>query len=595
MSATEELAVALAGMDEAELRSLTAQMTDDEFAVVTELLGRDDLAVVLGRAGHEDWRATPTTLANFLSGGLIKRWAYSVLLGQKFADAVSGKSPRQIWNLPPRYGKSQWASQWGPAWALDRDPTTRIILVSYGDTLALENAVGVRDILRGHPDVMRCELRPDRQQAGRFVTTEGGGILAAGIHSSITGFAADGIIFDDPFKNWQEAHSASARDRVDNEFRATVSSRLESDRAWIIIPMTRWHEDDLCGRLEKRAEDGTGPDWDVVRIPELAEASDPHHIDPRFRTPDPLGRSLGQPIEVRRFSLKAIRDKHLMAGTYLTASLYQQRPAPEEGGEIKRAWWHLEENLPPSFDLVVTSWDLKLKDIETGDYVVGQCWGRVGKNLWLIDQLRGQWNQATAENAIALMAVRHPEAQAHYIESAGNAPEVIASLRTQHPGYEVSDEIAGLAHLGMTMKERIQVAAMRRRGMGALVGVKVKGTKSARMRGVSGHIEGGDCHLLAHAPYLGAFLDETAAFPNGAHDDQCDAASQAIFKLVGSSVEATSSRPTGSLPRTTINTRGGGALGVTATPSATPAPTGNAATTNPGRILIPHQVPTSGR
>jgi hypothetical protein len=498
MSMTEGLARELAALSDDELAKLTAEMSDDEYDVVVGIIGGEggDLARRIGRGGGESWRLTPTTMANYLTGGKLKRWPYAMLLGRKFADAVEGRSTRQIWNMPPRYGKSLYASQWGPAWALDRDPSYQMILASYGDTLALENAHKLRSLLVDYRDHLRVDLRPDRRAAKRFVTSAGGGILASGLLSGITGFPANGLVLDDPFKNWQEAHSAARRDAVENEFRAVVASRMEWEDSWVIVPMTRWHEDDICGRLIKHAEDETGEAWEMVRIPELCD--DPDN--------DPLGRALGEVIETQRFSKRAIARKHLTAGTYLTASMYQQRPAPEEGGELKRAWWRLESSMPPHYDVAVSSWDLKLKDNETGDFVVGQVWGRTGKDMWMVDQLRGQWNQATAESAIALMSIRHPYLRAHYIEKAGNGPEVIAALTSQHPDYELSDDI--FSQLGMTLEERIKVTALRRRGMGGIMGVTVKGTKSARMRAVSGYIEAGDVHLPERASWLGTFMDE---------------------------------------------------------------------------------------
>jgi len=537
-------------------RALQALTTEQRAAYIAGLNPDEARVVATAITALEyegaDWRATPTTMAHHLTNGRVKLWRYSRLLGEKFVDAVEGRSTRQIWNLPRRYGKSFFASQWGPAWALDHYPHLKLLLVSYGDELALENAVAVRDILRQHGDQLRAQLRPDRQQAGRFVTTEGGSVLARGIHSGIVGFGADGAIFDDPHKGWPEAHSAAQRDAIDNQFRSVVAGTLETETSWMIVPMTRWHEEDLSGRLLARMEQESGVEWELVRIPELAEPPQMDSAHPWLRLPDPLGRAPGQPIEPERFRIESIRLKHRIAGSYLTASMYQQRPSPEEGGDIKRAWFRIEDALPPRFDTAISSWDMKLKDKETGDYVVGQYWGRTGKDFWLGDQLRGQWNQATTEAAIALMAVRHPDIRAHHIENTGNGPEVMEALRSSHPGYTVSDDVAG--QLGMGPGEADAVNNLRRRGMGALLPVIVKGSKGVRLRAVSGYMEAGDVHLLKR-DYIGAYLEEMASFPQGAHDDQCDATSQALSKLARGS--ATVTRAAGSIPKAPINTRQG--------------------------------------
>lgn len=549
----DDLGAYLVSLSDTERAALLATLDEADLEVAAAAITRIETANV-------DWRNDPASMAHYLTNGAFRRWRYAMILGQKFKDAVEGRSIRQIWTLPPRYGKSQVASQWGPAWALDQNPSMRMILVSYGDALAMENAIGVRDILRNHRDVLRCQLRADRRAARRFVTTQGGGILAAGIGSSITGFGGHGAIFDDPFKNWQEAHSPTTRQSVDDAFRSVVSSRLDFADSFVIIPMTRWHGDDLVGRLLERMEDHTGTDWELVRMPELAEEWDPYSDDRLRRIRDPLGRAPGEPLEPERFPLESIKIKHLEAGTYLTASLYQQRPAPEEGGEIKRAWFRLEDSLPPAFDQMISSWDMKLKDKETGDYVVGQVWGRTGKDAWLIDQFRGQWTQAATECAIALCQVRHPRIGLNWIENTGNGPEVMIELRKRQEGYVINDDIA--SQLGMTSVEREAVQRMRRRGIGRLAPNSPKGPKEVRMRAESGHIEAGDVHLLDRAPFKGVYLDEMASFP-GAHDDQVDATSQALAKLFRSEGASTSSATT-QLPKTTIDTRQGGTLGVTA-------------------------------
>lgn len=500
-----------------DLRNLVRRMTPAQVVAFAASLDDEDLALleqVVGDLSADAWRSTPDAMAAHLDR-TFTRWRYVRLLGEAFRRAVVGESKRQIWNLPARLGKSTLASRWGPAWALDRDPTRKFILTSYGDELAHENAVHVRDILRTHRDVLRARLRLDRQRMDRFVTEEGGGVLAAGIGSAITGFGGS-VIVDDPFKNWQEAHSAARREVVRNAYRSVLRLRLDSAADFILVVMTRWHEDDLAGDLQKEAEDGTGEAWEVIRLPQLAEPG------------DPLGRQPGEVLEPGRFDLDAVRARRRALGSFLFAALEQQAPAPEEGGELKRAWWRIETRAPTKADEWMTSWDMKLKDKEAGDFVVGQAWARTGTDYWLVDQLRGQWNQATTANAIALMAVRFPQIAAHVVENTGNGPEVMEALRQPKPTYVVDDEMAG--ELGMTEAERIAVTRLRRRGLGGLIPNTPKGPKPVRARAVSGYVEAGDVHLV-EASWTGAFLDETAAFPNGAHDDQVDAFSQALARL----------------------------------------------------------------
>jgi phage terminase large subunit-like protein len=421
-------------------------------------------------------------------------------------------------------------------WALDYDPTLRIMYVSYDADKAVEEAGLARDDAERHADQLRFQLRPDRRARGMWRTDQGGGLYATGVNGAITGFPADALLADDLFKGWQAAHSATVREFVWNVYRSQMRLRIQGPRCPIIVAGTRWHEDDLTGRLRAAAKANSEADqWHVTRIPTLADGDD-----------DPLGRQPGEPLETRRFPIEEVLARRATMGSYLWASLEQQLPAPEEGGELKRAWFRLDDRMPDRADDWLTSWDMKLKDKETGDYVVGQCWARTGTDFWLVDQLRGQWNQATTINAICLMYVRHRDARRHIIENTGNGPEVMETLRHGMPGYEVDDDTAGL--LGMTEDERQQVSELRQRGMPGLVPNNPKGSKEVRARAVSPYAEAGNVHLPAGSSWTGGFLDEIAAFPKGSHDDQVDAFSQALTKLAKG--PATARAATGPLPGT---------------------------------------------
>ncbi len=498
-----------------QLEKVKAVISDDDRELVERVMAEHD------RMG---WRATPLTMGVHL--GALKMMPHTEYLASKFVDAVEGRSPFQIWNVPARHGKSLLASRWGPVWCLDRDPTMKLALTSYGDMLAGENSTAVRDLLIEHRDVLRARLRGDRQQRDRFATPEGGGLISAGVGSPLTGFGAHGIVVDDPFKNWQEAHSEARRTLIWNWFRAVVRTRLETREGhagWIIVVMTRWHESDLTGMLLQAGDAMEGDEYEIVRLPAIAEDD------------DALGRVRGEPLAPELFTLSSLLARARALGSYLAAGMEQQRPAPEEGGEIKRAWWRWYTALPPRFDAACTSWDMKMKDkSDSGDFVVGQAWGRTGSDFWFREQVRGQWNLVTTKTAIALLAARHPDIHRHYIENTGNGPEVMEELRAAQPGYSVGQDVAST--LGMTERERTLVNIMFRRGITGLIPNNARGDKVSRARAESGLVEAGNAHLpdegLPHHEAAVAFVNECAAFPNNAaHDDQVDAWSQAFKRL----------------------------------------------------------------
>lgn len=521
-----------------DLRQLVENMTPAELQSIASTLEGPELAMLeqtVASLTATHWRSDPARMANHLTRGRYRLLAHNRAMSEFFVRVITKGTRRGIILVPAQHWKSTTISQWGSAWYLDAHPDHNLILVSYGDELANKNAIAVRDILREHKADLAVELRRDVQRQDRFLTNAGGGLLAAGIRSSMTGFPAHGIVIDDPFKNWIEAHSESTRNTIWEQYRSVVRLRLTDDEAWIFVVMTAWHEDDLGQKLMSESTAQTGEQWEVLSLPAFAEKN------------DPLGRVVGETLG--RFSPEFYERSKLALGSYLHAALNQQRPAPEEGGELKRAWWRIEDTAITKADDWASSWDMKLKEKESGDYVVGQIWGRTGPDMWCIDQVRGRWSQAITKVAIALLAVRHPYVRRHYIENTGYGPEVIEQLRQPSPNYKLDPEIAG--QLGVTESERPAVEKMLRRGMQGLIPVTVKGDKRVRVRAISPLIEAGNVHLApASAGWVLELVNEAAAFPNASHDDQVDAMSQALAKMSrgGSTVR----RASGQVPPTPI-------------------------------------------
>lgn len=533
------------------LREAIAVEEDPDRLNALTLALRDEL--------HDDWRANPGLMGNRLTLGELKLWPYVRLLSDQVVKAATGVSPRQIWNLPTRYGKT-WMAKWGCVWVLDQtEGRAKLIICSYGYSLARETSVEVRDLLLMHGDVLHAELRDDRRRADRFVANNGGGLLAAGIDGSIIGFGAGGglyvpsldkivrggIFFDDPYKDWQEAHSEGRRNHIRNQFKSGLRSRLDEEEAFIIVIHQRMHSEDITDTLLEDTAAATGDAWEHVCLPEIAYEPGPKVA------PDPLGRAPGEVLEPQRYTLEAALGRARGMGPYLAAAMQQQRPELEEGNELLRAWFVLadESELPRAPDRAVTSWDLKLKNREAGDFVVGQCWWAVGEARFCMDQLRGQYDYATTENAIALLAVRNPHASTHVVESAGSADEVVPELRRPIQGYVLPDEIAD--RLGMTAEEREKVQRLRRQGMGNIkMAPATEGSKQVRAREyIAPPAAVGNVRFPAHAPWVPALLDEYAAFPNGQHDDQVDASSQGLKELRGKNTKPGARRPTGTIQR----------------------------------------------
>lgn len=483
-------------------------------------------------AVNAHWRMDPSTMLAHLDAR-YERHRLARFLGAAFRRAADGVEPRQIWNVASRLGKSRIASQGGPAWALDRDPTSTFILVSYGYQLAVENAIGCRDLLRNNPKLFRARLRRDKSRQDRWSTTEGGGVLAAGVGGSVIGFGAGGgvmgagggFIMDDPFKDWAQAHSLVKRDAAWNMYRSVLRLRLDWEGAFGIIVHARWHLDDVTGRARRSMEAGEGDDFVVYSLPSLATRAD-----------DVLGREIGEALVPSRFDEAAVKERMKAIGLYLARAMEQQDPSPEEGKEFKRGYWQWGDRpTAPAAD-ALTSWDMKMKDITHGDYVVGQAWARYGSTAWCLASLRGQWGLVTTRCAIALMQVRFPWITRHVIENTGNGPEVIKALRRGLDDATVPDDVAG--ELGMSRDEREQVEQLLRNGISGIVPVTPIGDKVSRARAVVPFLEAGDVFLPDEPTVVEGWglrlVDEAAAFPEkDTPDDQVDAMSQALSMLLG--------------------------------------------------------------
>lgn len=375
---------------------------------------------------------------------------------------------------------SQYTSHWLPTWYLEHFPNKQIIFCSYGGDYASEWGRSVRDEISMNPKCIG-RIRSDSKAVSNWQTVEGGGMKTAGVGGPITGRGADLVIIDDPHKNWAEAMSPQIREMIIDWFKATLYTRLEPN-ASIILIQTRWHEHDLSGYLLDDHED----DWELLRFPALAEKD------------DILGRAEGEALCPERYSKKELEKIKRVVGSHVFAGLYQQRPAPLGGNILKKDWFRYWETLPAQFDEMIQSWDLAFKGTGTS-YVVGQVWGRKGANYYLVDQIRDKMEFVEQLRQIQVLTKRWPGAVTKVIEDAADAQAVRSTLTNTVPG---------------------------------IVLQHVRGSKEARLAAVAGVFESGNVYLPAKAEWLDDFIFESTNFPGTANDDQVDAMSLALDRLI---------------------------------------------------------------
>lgn len=251
------------------------------------------------------------------------------LIDEKLAAIARGDVRRQMIFMPPQEGKSQRVSRRFPAWLLAQDPTLRIAIVSYQLEKAVRWGRQIKRDVDTHPELAAgIRIRKDTQAAGRWETTDGGGVVCVGIGGALTGEPVDVLIIDDPFSGRAEAESDTYRKRA-WDWWENVGSTRQSSRFAAVLMMTRWHEDDLAGRLQVK-EPG---EWNVLSVPAVCE-------DPAG---DPLGRAVDEEMESVTHDPGHFLKLRDLRSPYVWRSVYQQSPTAGEGNLFKRAdfrYWH---------------------------------------------------------------------------------------------------------------------------------------------------------------------------------------------------------------------------------------------------------------
>lgn len=294
---------------------------------------------------------------------------------QRIADRLEaverGEVDRLMIFMPPRHGKSELASKRFPAWCLGRNPRRQIIAASYNSDLADDFGRNVRNIV-AEPEFGQVfpsvSLATDSKAANRMNTNHGGAYVAAGVGTAVTGRGAHIALIDDPFKDRAEADSERRRELVWDWYRSTLFTRLMPGGSIVLI-QTRWHEDDLAGRLlesEGRIEDGG--QWEVLELPAL-------DVD-------------GKALWPEWYDETALARIKATVGPREWSALYQQKPQPDEGTFFRREWFKEWDRLPSvryygSSDYAVTDGG--------GDYTVHTVWGIAADgDVYRVAQWRGQ-------------------------------------------------------------------------------------------------------------------------------------------------------------------------------------------------------------
>jgi predicted phage terminase large subunit-like protein len=466
--------------------------------------------------------STPAACGDALDPHRVRTPALD-LIDAAIVRTIGTPDGRLIVSMPPQEGKSQLAARFTPLWALHNDPDLRVGIVSYELGMARRWGRAVRDDVVGHaptfaapgPDgrTRTMRVRPDLSAQHEWqLDGHQGGVYAAGIGGAVTGRPIDLLIIDDPLKGRLEAESAVYRERAWDSWTDVLSTRL-SPGAPVLLILTRWHHDDLAARLTG-ADDGRV--WETINIPAQADH------DPGAGESDPLGRAPGEFMTSARGRTVPQWEATRARSARTWTALYQGRPVPSTGGMFPRdAWSRYDQavwidgpggtRLIPGLETadaeLVQSWDMTFKGHDKSDFVVGQVWYRRGVDCWLVDQVRARLTFPQTCQAVETLSARWPQATLKLIEDKANGPAVIAQLARTVPG---------------------------------IVPEEPHGSKTSRAAAITPLIEAGNVHIPAPSlcPWIGDLVEEAAEFPAGAHDDQIDAMSQALTRLILAPVAA---------------------------------------------------------
>ncbi len=401
-----------------------------------------------------------------------------------------GNIKRLIITLPPRHLKSIAASVAFPAWVLGKDPTQKIVCVSYSQDLSAKHALDTRTVLEAgwYRDIFpHTRLNPHKNAIQEFMTTRGGFRLATSIGGTLTGRGGNLIIIDDPHKP-EEVYSDTRRQAVLDWHGTTLFSRLDNkSKDVIILIQQRLHEEDLAGYLLPSGE------WTHLNLPALAEEE--HTIAlPQNRV---YVRRVGECLDPHREPLDVLNAIKKDIGSAAFAAQYQQRPTPLDGGYIKGDWFKYYETPPGKEhkDRIVQSWDTASKTQTVNDYSVCTTWLIKDNQCYLLDVFRERLEFPDLKKKILSLAVIH-HADLILIEDAGAGTGLIQDLRSE-------------SSLN-------------------IVDIQPEGDKVARTLMATPTIEAGRVWLPKEAHWLADFLHEVMVFDKGKHDDQVDSMTQFI-------------------------------------------------------------------
>ncbi len=407
--------------------------------------------------------------------------------------------------MPPRHGKSEMISKYTPAWFVTKYPEFKVLSTSYEGEFAATWGRKARELVEAHPELGVRVSSASKAAAQWELAGHKGGMNTAGAGGPITGKGGHLLIIDDPVKNAADAASELMRERTWDWYRGVFVNRgepgLPAGGACIIVLQTRWHEDDLMGRLLREEPE----DWFVLSLPALAG------------TDDPLGRLPGEPLWPERYDYAALDDLRKSSGPYVWSALFQQSPSIEGGGLFRSDALRYQQTAHTDKGSFV-----RLLQPEGAPKVV-------------------PWSQLARFMVVDLAASLRTTADFSVYAHFGVTPDKdLVLLDAYRARIEGAEHMAVLERLYNAWKPRfcgieratyglslIQTAA--RTGRIPIRELKPDFDKVSRAYAAGALAEAGKLYLPKDAPWLTDWVSELVGFPNAAHDDCVDVTAYAAY------------------------------------------------------------------
>ena len=397
--------------------------------------------------------------------------------------------------IPPRCMKSRLGAVFFPSWLWIDNPEKRFIYASHSASLSKRDSIATRLVVQS--EWYRREfgiswtMSEDQNEKMRFKNTAEGYRIATSIGGGATGEGGDVLVVDDPHKVI-EAESEAKRKEVIDCWDHELSDRCSDPKTFArIVIMQRSHEMDLAGHI--LAKGG------------FVHLKLPMEFDSKKRCVTSIGwvdprEQEGELLWPERFGPYEVVQLKKDFGSFMSAAKLQQEPAPAGGNVVDPAWWKYYKEIPANIQKYTQSWDLSFDVTDTSSFVVGQVWGLIGANKYLLDQVRIRTAFTGQLALVKALSVKWPHTTHKWVEKKANGAALLNVLTTEVEG---------------------------------LIPIEPRGSKEMRAMAVSPQIESGNVWLPdpSIAPWIGDFVTEWTMFPNGANDDQVDACSQSLMML----------------------------------------------------------------